>query len=259
MALSAFVTAEPGGPGLRIGVLGTLTINGRPGALQPAQGQLIVALAVPGRDGMSNQRLCHLLGAGPDEPRPPDSLRQLITRTRRQLGTAPDGRPWILHLGSGLYALHPGAVVDAREFESLAASGLRRSDPVQLSRALALVRGQPLTGCYYWWLDVAVIESIRARIVAVAARLADLALAGRDTTATAWACWAGLAADPAAEQLWRSLMRAQDAAGNLAGVSETWNRCLAALAEVAPDGRPHPRTTALYRELLSAPPSHRAG
>jgi hypothetical protein len=53
----------------------------------------------------------------------------------------------------------------------------------------------------------------------------------------------------AAEQLWRALMRAEDAAGNRAGVHEAWQRCLAAVAEVAVDGQPHPDTLVLYRQL----------
>ena len=108
----ASLTSRPGrrqdeGASLRIGVLGTFTVNGAPAALQPAQSQLILALALNGRDGLSNAQLCYLLGADPDHPKPSDSLRQLIVRTRRQLGRAPDGREWIEHLGAGQYALHP--------------------------------------------------------------------------------------------------------------------------------------------------------
>lgn len=269
MALSAVAGIQTGaGPrtaaapgriaagGLRIGLLGTFTINGRPGALRPAQGQLLVALALRGREGAPNQRLCELLGDGPDDPRPSASLRQLLARTRRRIGTAPDGGEWIRHLGSGIYALHPDASVDWHEFESLARAGLAGSDARALARALALVRGQPLAGCYYWWLDVTVVESMRARIVAVASRLAALAVAERDPGTAAAACWAGLAADATSESLWRSLMRAREAAGDLAGVRQAWDRCLAAIAEVAPGGQPHPRTAALYRELLTVASAH---
>jgi hypothetical protein len=45
-------------------------------------------------------------------------------------------------------------------------------------------------------------------------------------------------------------MRAEHAAGNLAGVREAWIRCLEVIAEIAADGQPHPETAALYRDLL---------
>src|SRR6185437_2770811 len=60
---------EPVPAALRIGVLGQLTINGQPGALLPAQTQLLVALAVNGPAGLSNSQLCDLLGADADHPK----------------------------------------------------------------------------------------------------------------------------------------------------------------------------------------------
>jgi hypothetical protein len=80
--------------------------------------------------------------------------------------------------------------------------------------------------------------------------LAALELAAGDPAAAARAARIGLAGDAGAEQLWRALMRAEHAAGNLSGVREAWSRCLDAISEIAPDGEPHPGTAALYRELL---------
>ena len=241
---------SPGPPGLRIGVLGAFTINGQPGALLPAQSQLVLALALNGASGLSNQQLCYLLGADPDRPKPSDSLRQLIVRTRRQLGRAPDRREWIEHLGGGQYALHPDARFDWQEFDQLTTEGMRSRDAQKLRRALGLIRGRPFTGCYYWWLDLATTESIRAQIVDAADVLAALEIAAGDPAAAARAARIGLTGDGGAEQLWRALMRAEHAAGNLSGVREAWNRCLDAISEIAPDGEPHPGTAALYRELL---------
>jgi DNA-binding SARP family transcriptional activator len=244
---------------LRIGLLGTLTINGQPGALLPAQSQLIVALALSGREGMSNRQLCHVLGADPDHPRPPDSLRQLIVRTRRQLGTAPDGREWIEHLGGGQYALHPNTRVDWLEFREMTSDGMSDRDARTLSDALRMIRGQPFTGCYYWWLDIALVETVRAQIVDAADLLAELELAAGNVAASARAARIGLAADSAAEQLWRALMRAEHAAGNMAGVREAWIRCLEVISEIAADGQPHPETADLYRELLGGSPARFPG
>jgi DNA-binding SARP family transcriptional activator len=235
---------------LRIGVLGAFTVNGAPAALQPAQSQLILALALNGRDGLSNAQLCYLLGADPDHPKPSDSLRQLIVRTRRQLGRAADGREWIEHLGAGQYALHPDAHFDWADFEELSERGIGDRDLASLQEALTLIRGKPFTGCYHWWLDLAFTETVRAQIVDAAELLAELELAAGDPSASARAARTGLAGDVSAEQLWRALMRAEHAAGNLAGVREAWSRCLDAMTDIAADGEPHPDTAALYQQLI---------
>jgi DNA-binding SARP family transcriptional activator len=173
-------------------------------------------------------------------------------RTRRQLGPAPGGRDWVEHLGAGQYALHPEARFDWADFEDLSERGLASRDRDRLHDALALIRGRPFTGCYHWWLDVAFTETVRAQIVDAAELLAELELAAGDPSASARAARTGLAADPAAEQLWRGVMRAEHACGNLAGVHEAWSRCLDAITEIAADGEPHPDTTALYQQLTDA-------
>jgi len=239
-------------------VLGSLTVNGQAGALLPAQSQLIVSLALH-PEGLSNRQLRTFLGADPGHPKPADSLRQLIARTRRALGRADDGREWIEHLGHGRYALHPRARVDWREFETLAAEGVRLAAAGPLTDALSMVRGQPFTDCYYWWLETATIESVTSRIVATAEALAELTLAAGDPAAGVRASRIGLAADPSAEPLWRMLMRAEHAAGNLAGVREAWGRCVDVIADVAADGEPEPATAALFRELTDTSPAADAG
>lgn len=231
-------------------MLGSLTVNGLAGALVPAQSQLIVALALS-RDGLSNKQLRTMLGADPRHPKPADSLRQLIARTRRALGQAAEGREWIEHLGHGIYALHPDARVDWREFEALTSAGIRRAEAGPLTEALDMVRGQPFTGCYYWWLEPATVESVTARIVAAAEVLAELSLGGRDPAAAVRAARIGIAVDPSAEQLWRIMMRSEHAAGNLAGVRGAWGRCLDVASEVAADGLPDPATCEVYDELLA--------
>jgi DNA-binding SARP family transcriptional activator len=242
--------AAPGQPGLRVRLLGSLEINGQPGALVPARSQLIVALALAGRAGLTNRQLCRLLGADSEHPRPADSLRQLIARTRRQLGCADAGREWIEHLGQGRYALHPDARVDWAEFGAATRDAIAAGDRDQLAEALSAVRGPAFTGCYYWWLDPSLAESITVRIVEAAAALAELSLTS-DPSAAARAARIGLAADSAAEQLWRLLMRAEHAAGNLAGVHDAWSRCVSAISEMAADGQPERATAAVYAGLLA--------
>ncbi len=135
---------------------------------------------------------------------------------------------------------------------------MRSHDPQYLRDSLSLIRGQPFTGCYHWWLDLAFTETVRAQIVDAAEMLAGLELAAGDPAASARAARTGLAGDATAEQLWRALMRAEYAAGNLSGVREAWSRCLDAIADIAPDGEPHPDTAALHHQLISGKQSQTA-
>jgi len=243
-------TAPSPGRLLDVQILGPLVIAGTAEQLQPKQAELVVALALAAPAGLSNSALCGMLGADPDHAKPADAVRQIITRTRRRLGRASDGREQIIHAGSGHYLLHPEASLDWTRFRALIRSG-RAGD---LRTALALVRGQPFTGSYYWWIDIPLIETVRAEIVDAAETLAEFELVAGAPRAAARAARAGLAAEPAAEQLWRAVMRAEHASGNQAGVAEAWRSCLDAIEDVAPGGEPHPDTAALYRQLTMGAP-----
>src|SRR5260370_37041165 len=105
---------------------------------------------------------------------------------------------------------------------------------------MALVRGEPFADCYHWWIDVGLMETIRAEIVDTAELLSQLELATGDPQAAARAARTGLTAEPAAEQLWRALMRAEYEAGNHDGVTAAWTGCLDAITEIAPGGQPPP-------------------
>jgi DNA-binding SARP family transcriptional activator len=250
-------TGTPGGaaPGttgpastLHVSVLGPFTVTSSAGHLAGRQAELVLALALQGAVGMTMDRLCYALGADPDHAAAGDTVRQIIARARTQAGVADDGRTWIEYTG-GHYRLHEAATFDWDSFHVLAGRGMRAGSRDDLAGALALVQGEPFTDCFPWWLDTALIETVRALIVDAAEMLAGLDLAAGDPAASARAVRTGLDADPAAEQLWRALMRAEDGAGNLAGVKSAWTRCLDAIADIAPDGQPHPDTVSLYRRL----------
>lgn len=237
---------------LRVRILGPFMITGAAENLQPRQAELVLALALAAPAGLSNSALCSILGADPDHPKPSDAVRQIITRTRRRLGAASDGLEYIIHAGSGRYLLHPDVSLDWSEFRELVASG----ETDELRTAVSMIGGQPFTGSYFWWIDVPLIETVRAELVDAAETLAEFELAGGSARAAARAARAGLLAEPSAEQLWRMLMRAEHAAGSMAGVTEAWQRCLDAIEEIAPGGEPHPDTTALYRRLSAQPRQH---
>lgn len=240
------------GEPLRVKVLGAFTITGAAEQLQPKQAELVLALALARPAGLANSALCAILGTDPDHPKPGDSVRQIITRTRRRLGAASDGREYIIHAGNGHYLLHPAASLDWAEFRELTASG----KTADLRTAVSLIGGQPFSGSYFWWIDVPLIETVRAELADAAETLAEIELAGGSPRAAARAARTGLLAEPSAEQLWRALMRAEHAAGNRAGVTEAWNRCLDAIEDIAPGGEPHPDTAALYWQLTARTRQH---
>jgi DNA-binding SARP family transcriptional activator len=241
--------ANPTAPELEVRILGQFAVTGGADQLQPKQAELVLALALAAPAGLTNSALCSMLGADPDHPKPSDAVRQIITRTRRRLGQAPDGQEYVIHAGNGTYVLHPEVSLDWTQFRSLVATG-RAED---MRAALSLVRGQPFTGSYFWWIDIPLLETVRAEIVDAAETLAEFELAIGAARAAARAARAGLTAEASAEQLWRLLMRAEHAAGNLGGVTEAWRRCLDAIEDIAPGGEPHPDTEALYRQLTASP------
>ena len=239
--------AAPAATRLEVRILGPFVVTGAVEQLQPKQAELVLALALAAPGGLSNSGLCSMLGADPDHPKPSDAVRQIITRTRRRLGRASDGREYIIHSGNGNYLLHPDAWLDWTEFRPLISEG-RAED---MRAALALVRGEPFTGSFHWWVDIPLMETVRAEIVDAALALGEFELSTGVPRAAARAARAGLAAETSAEQLWRLLMMAEHAAGNTAGVAEAWRRCLDAIEDVAPGGEPHPETEALYRQLTA--------
>ncbi|TDE32126.1 BTAD domain-containing putative transcriptional regulator [Actinomadura sp. 6K520] len=240
--------------GLSIGVLGPLEVTGAHHDLQPKQLEIVLLLALNHPAGLRNDQLRTLLGPDPDHPRGSDSLRQAITRTRRRLGPATDGTERILHVGDGVYRLHD-AELDWNLFQTLVdeANGHDSDAADKLRRALRLVRGRPLEGCYHWWIDSPLLETMRATIVDTAELLAELDLATGAITSAGRAARIGLIADPAAEQLWRMVMHAEHAAGNTAGVHEAWSGCLRELAAVDTELETHPATVELYHRLTHKP------
>ena len=241
-------------PSLRVRVLGPVEITGAAEQLLPKQAELLLALALHAPVGVSNSGLCSLLGPDADHPRPADSVRQLITRTRKRLGQARDGQEYIIHLGSGIYVPHGDLSLDWATFSGLARRGRAERRRDDLRAAMALVRGEPFADCYHWWIDVGLIETIRAEIIDTAELLAQLELAAGDPRAAAHAARTGLSAETAAEQLWRVLMRAEHEAGNPDGVTAAWTGCLDAISEIAPGGEPHPDTEQLFHQLTRGAP-----
>ena len=100
---------------------------------------------------------------------PGDTRTAMVSRARKWLGTAPDGRPYLLHYNStDGYRLHPDVTTDWHDFLTLARRGLEAGpdclDGIQdLVAALSLVRGRPFHGIDprdYTWAEPDVQEMI---------------------------------------------------------------------------------------------------
>jgi DNA-binding SARP family transcriptional activator/LysM repeat protein len=245
---AAAPTATAAAAPLRVGILGPVEITGTERRIADQQAELVVALALTAPAGLSAAALAALLGTDPSQPKPVAAVRQLITRTRRALGPSGSGDYYIRH-DAGQYVLSAEAELDWAEFTQLFQAGLDSGDRGKLAAAMALVRGQPLDGSRYWWLDASVTEIITAQVVDASLRLAESQLADGDAAGAAATARTGLLADPAAEQLSRVLMRAEHAAGSQAGVTSAWAACHEAIQAVDPAGRPQEETTELYRAL----------
>jgi DNA-binding SARP family transcriptional activator len=241
-------TATAASAPLRVGILGPVEITGTERSVGGQQAELVVALALTAPHGLSAAALAALLGTDPSQPKPVAAMRQLITRTRRALGPSGSGDYYIRH-DAGHYVLSAEAQLDWAEFTQLFQVGLDSGDRGKLAAAVALVRGRPLDGSRYWWLDAPVIEIITAQVVDACLRLAESQLADGDPEAAAATARTGLLADPAAEQLSRVLMRAEHAAGSQAGVTSAWAACHEAIQAIDPAGSPQEETTELYRAL----------
>ncbi len=229
-------------------LLGPPVVTGTSKAAPARAQELLLLLALDENHHALKDDLRGRLCTDPDEPMSDGYFRQTCTRVREWLGPAGDGRPYLVYTGGG-YTLHAELGVDWDYFQILA-----EGDNVEdLRRALALVRGEPLEGCCYCWLDPLTVASIRARIVEVAEHLGLTELARGEPRRAAWAAYRGLLADPYAEELFRVLMRAEHDSGDTYGVHLTYERWLQKLATI--ETAPHPATVALYRKLTRpAPP-----
>jgi DNA-binding SARP family transcriptional activator len=237
-------------PAHEIRTLGPLTITGCAGHPGDPVKTLLLALAL--RDGheASKDHLLERLGPNQDQPITDGYFRQICTRARHTLGTATDGRPLLQHTQAG-YALHPELVVDWDRFQAL----VDRGEPDDLRAALDQVHGEPLEGCYHWWIDPLLIETRRVHILETAATLSTLELHNANPTAAANAARRGLLVDSLAEPLYALLLQAQSAAGDVAGIRRTYKLYLQRLDEA--DIKPYPTTVALYHQLTNRPVASR--
>jgi DNA-binding SARP family transcriptional activator/nucleoid-associated protein YgaU len=151
------------------------------------------------------------------------------------------------------YGLFCELVAQADEIEQAeVAAGL-------LTEALGLVKGEPFTGVgrSYAWVGPH-RGMIVAQVVDAAEEVAEVRLAMGDWRAAEWAARQGLLAFPSDERMYRLLMRAASAAGNLPGVQRVFRELCDVIADpdlgVEPEDTLHPETVELLEELTGRRP-----
>jgi hypothetical protein len=189
-----------------------------------------------------------------------DVARATVERLADWLGTDPDGRPNLISEPDGRLRLGRWVWSDWDLFESLQSRALYDADlqsPVLLDNllnaALDLVRGRFLanrTKGRYGWLAYEIVEAqIPAQIADAALRLADARIANGAAEKAISAVEAGLRMSPEDEELWRGLLRAVFATGDVSRLAETIASLRDRTWRVHGVRELHPLTESLIAEL----------
>jgi DNA-binding SARP family transcriptional activator len=190
------------------------------------------------------------------------TLQNVVSDARSTLGASRDGEPLLPLPESGAYHLSRRVGTDADVFRALTREAARLPDEQVeevaslLEDALRLVTGEPFVGVArgYAWVSHQ-RGALVAEVVDAAEELAEVRLAEGDWRAAEWAARQGLRAFPCDERLYRLLMRAAHAAGNVAGVQRVFDELCAVVADpelgVEPDDTVHPETLGLFEELVA--------
>jgi len=147
----------------------------------------------------------------------PATIWSLASRTRKWLGSAPDGTPYYPRTpDAGAHRLHPEVRTDWSRWLELVGHDAATTPVERLMAALDLVRGRPFDGVaerHYAWAEP-LRQDMAAAVVDVAHEVARRCLAARDPVTARRACRVGRSVDPASELLWRDALRAEYLAGN---------------------------------------------
>jgi DNA-binding SARP family transcriptional activator len=258
---------------LHIALLGPLavTLHGETlpdGAWRSRQERRLLGILLTARGTrVSTERLLDWLWPGADPAAAATTLRSTISGLRHTLepagGARASSRYILTRPGGYAWNSASGAWVDLEAF--LALTGVRpkvegssaapppSSMPAPLSsrleRAIALYRGGYLADepDAPWADDVR--EMLRERFLAALHELAELRLAAGELAVASDLARRGLEHDRMREPLYRTLMRAQAEAGDVAGALQTYERCRRALDEEL-GAAPAPQTRALHTAIL---------
>ena len=146
----------------------------------------------------------------------PNTIWSLASRTRKWLGSDPEGAPYFPRtFDAGTTLLHPDVRTDWSDWLELVGDDVTETPLPRLLEALALVRGRPFEGVterHYVWADPLRQEMV-AGIVDVVHEVVRRALLIPDAAAARKAVGVGRLVDPTNELLWRDALRIEYVGG----------------------------------------------
>jgi hypothetical protein len=171
------------------------------------------------------------------------------------LGIGADGVPRFSRGDDGRWRLGPDVRCDWHVLCGLVAAAADAGERVRLDAGLGLIRGEAFSdspaGRYAWLAFHRAARDARLVGTAAARRLAVLALGENDLRHAEWALRQGLALAPAAEVLWRDLLRLLG--GHDPHTAERLaDEMYATLARHGVPGGAEPETDALVQQLAPA-------
>jgi DNA-binding SARP family transcriptional activator len=228
---------------LSISVLGPLQIQAmhQRRGLRTATEELLVYLVLR-PEGATRDQLLEAIWPREDPRRSRPRLWQSVSEARRLLGEG-----FVRYRGR--YLLDRTRIrIDLDELEELVAAGASDADPSALERAIALFRGEPLSGCDYPWAD-GDLHRLQATRIELLERVGRARLAAGDARGALDAAQRGLDYEPLNESLVRLAMEAEATLGLRGSIGHRYEQLSRELAQEL-GLEPDRRTRALYRQLL---------
>jgi LysM repeat protein/DNA-binding SARP family transcriptional activator len=179
------------------------------------------------------------------------SRNGLVTRARKWLGNSDAGDPFLPPVGTKGYRLSAEVRSDWDVWLELIGGDVTKTSTANLSSALRLVEGQPISGVkdknYIW------AERIRQEMIAAigdaAHELATRSLRTGDIRNARLAATIGREVDPINELFWRDALRAEHQAGDPKGVDRVVAQLENHLESFEDGYEAEPETTQLIREI----------
>ena len=176
---------------------------------------------------------------------------KLTGQTRRLLGQAADGTPYLPAVGSEGYRVHEDVLTDWQVVQSLIGDDPVKASTPALVAAMRLVRGVPFEhakASNVAWTETLVQEMVQT-ICDAAHELVARSLAAGHREHAQLAARVGRAIDPANEAAWRDALVTEAAAGNHTEVTRLIEKLYSYLESFEEDLEPEVETTALIEEL----------
>jgi DNA-binding SARP family transcriptional activator len=241
-----------------VALLGPVTIEGVTHRFRRSAARELVAYLALHRQGARNEVWVEALW--PTRRVSEATVHSTVSDARHALGVDSAGRSRLLRHGRCL-ALADSVTSDVERFAELASGRDSRS----WRAALTLVRGLPFAGLGQsdWAIFDGTQAQVESMVVRTALKAADHALRRGEGARAEWMVRQAMLASPYDDRLYRALLRAADAQGNLAGLRAAMAE-LRALSGSGPfdpaddlgrwsETPMHPQTEALYRELARGP------